>query len=235
LEVDIVHRQIFTTGLTELLMVDRRGLGESGQANDALGLPSALMTRGASQTAMRCEGRMTYVLGPDGPNRQDTAVFEDRVVFVHCSGNQMVNLEEMLPKGATAAQLTDPTRSRRASLDCDRLECWFRPTAGKGDMQRGGALTRTPLQLASLLATGSVYLRDQQATRVRDVHADAVEFNRDEDRIQIQGVAGTDARVYFEDTQTGQSDSHAGPQIVINLKDGTIRSGQMTGELRRPK
>jgi hypothetical protein len=234
LEVDIVNRQIFTAGLTDLLMTDRRGLEEAEPVRSGLGALSALVSRGPSQTAMRCAGRMVYTLGPEGPGRRDAALFEDRVVFVHRTGKEMVNLERMLPEFATHPELLDTLQSRNASLDCDRLECWFAVDEAGAGLRRGGALTRTGMRLASLTASGSVYLRDQQGSRIREVNAAWVEFNREQGRIHVRGSEAADARVYFEDASSGQFDVHAGDRLVINLQDGTVRSDKIVGQMRRP-
>jgi lipopolysaccharide export system protein LptA len=233
LEVDIVSREIVTTGLTDLLMTDRRGGQDVDAAHEALGLPTALLSRGPSQSAIRCTGRMSYTLGADGPERRDTVVFENQVVFVHRTGKEMVNLAEMLPQVTQKPELLDALKSRNAALDCDRLECWFAVDQNDHTPRRGGALTRAPLRLASMLASGSVYLRDQQDPLIREVNAGWLEFSREQSRIHVRGTQGADARVYSQDKKTGLFDVHAGPQLVINLADGTIRSDRIEGEMRR--
>jgi lipopolysaccharide export system protein LptA len=234
LEADLVRRNIVTTGMTDLLLTDRRGVRDVEPAREVTGLPSALIGRGPSQTAMRCAGRMTYTLGEEGPGRRDAVVFEDDVVFVHRTGREMVDLERMLPHVAEKPELLDGVRSQSASLDCDRLECWFAVDAADKTPRRGGALTRMPMRLASLMASGNVYLRDQEGPRVREINAAWVEFDREQGRIHVRGADRADARVYLEDTKTGQFDVHAGQQLVINLQDGTIRSDRIVGEMRRP-
>ena len=234
LEVDIVRRQILTTGLTQLLMTDRRGVEDAESARAALGIPSALISRGPSQTAMQCEGRMTYTLGPEGAGRRDTVVFEDAVLFVHRAGKEMVNLEETLPQAVSNPKLLETLKSRNATLDCDRLECWFTVDQESKQPQRGGALTRSPMRLASMLASGNVYLRDQEGPRIREVNAARVEFNREESRIDVRGTKAAEARIYFQDSESGQFDAHTGEQLAINLQDGTIRTGEMTGQMHRP-
>lgn len=233
LEVDIVNRQIVTSGLTQLLMLDRRGVDEAVAASPDTGLPSALLSRGPSQTAMQCTGRMTYTLGPEGPGRRDTAVFEDDVFFVHRTGREMVQLEHMLPQLVSAPELLDSLKSRHTSMECDRLECWFTGDGAGSASPVGGALTEASLRLSSMLASGSVYLRDQEGPRIREVNAGWVEFSRELGRIHVRGATPADARVYFEDTQKAQFDVHAGRELTINLHDGTIRSETMAGEIRR--
>ncbi len=231
LEVDIAARQIVTTGQTQLLLLDRRGVEDSGAAQAALGIPSALLSRGPSQTAMQCLGRMTYTLGPDGPERRDTAVFEDAVFFVHRTGKEMVNIEQMLPTLAANPELLDSLHSRNASLDCDRLECWFavEPQTGRS----GGAWASVVLRLVSLTASGSVYLRDQEGARIREVHAGWLEFSREQGIIAVRGAPTGEARMYFEDAASGHFDVHAGRELTINLQDGTVRSETIAGEMRR--
>lgn len=234
LDVDIVRRQIITRGLTQLLLLDRRMRGDAAETADAIGIPSALLSRGPSQTAMQCEGRMTYTLGEEGPGRRDSAVFEEEVFFVHRSGREMVHLSKMLPEAVMQPELVaDLPDNRNASLSCDRMECWFAVDEPAGGARRGGALTEAPLELATLMAIGNVYLRDVQEPKVREVHADWIEFNREKGWIQVRGSETADARVYFENKQTGQADVHPGHEVTINLKDGTIRAERISGEMKR--
>jgi hypothetical protein len=234
LEVDIVHRNIVATGITELLLMDRRGVREVEPAREVTGIPSALIGRGPSQTAMRCEGRMTYALGPEGPQRRDTVVFEKQVVFVHRTGREMVDLDQMMPQVAEHPELLDQLRSQSTLLNSDRLECWFMADTEDRTPRRGGGLTRAPMRLTALTASGDVYLRDQESTRVREVNAAWVEFDREQGRIHVHGTQRSDARVYVEDTKSGKFDVHAGRQLDISLQDGTVRSDRLVGEIRRP-
>lgn len=234
LEVDLPARQIVTTGLTQLLMTDRRRAQDSDATGTALGVPSALLTSGPSQTAMQCEKRMVYTLGPDGPARRDTVVFEAAVLFVHRAGREMINLEQVLPDVVAHPELLETLESRNVALDAERLECWFAADPRQATPQRGGALTTAPLRLASLAAAGSVYLRDQGASEIRELNAAAVEFDRENGWVRVQGRPAAAARLYVEDPATGRSEVHVGQEMSINLRDGTIRAGTLEGELRRP-
>ncbi len=234
LEGDIANRQIVTHGLTQLLMTDRRGIRDVAPVERTFGVPSALVSRGPSQTAMQCEGRMTYTLGAPGPDRMDTVVFEDDVLFVHRTGSEMVNVEMMLPSDGTAKVDLDRYQSRSVRMECRRLECWFKADDSGPRPVRSGGLTGYPMQLNSLLAKGNVYLRDREGSQIRQVSASLVEFDRAASRLDVQGTDTAVARIYFEDSETGQFDIHAGDQLVVNLRDGTIRTGAMTGELHRP-
>jgi lipopolysaccharide export system protein LptA len=233
LEMDIRNRQIFTNGLTQLLMTDRRGIERDDAVRGALGLPSALLADGPSQTAMQCSGHMIYTIGPEGPDRRDTVVFEDAVVFVHRTGREMINLEQVLPELAGNPARLASLESRNVTLECERLESWFSADNTGRQPQRGGGLTGTPLRLASLIASGTVYLRDQQGPAIREVHANWAEFNREQGTLQVRGAPGADARIYIEDTANNQFDAHTGQELLLNLRDGTLRSGAMQGEIRR--
>ena len=235
LEADIAHRQIFTQGLTRLLMIDRRAGGASDEATQmALGFPSALLSDGASQTAMECVGRMTYTLGPDGPDRRDTIVFEDGVYFRHRAGAAVPDEQLIRSPGVGVVATSQPTEGRDTSLECDRLECWFAARSSGAAGTHGGALTRMPLQLASLLASGSVYLRDLEGSRVRGVNADRIEFNRAARRVHVWGSPLAKAWVSIEDTASGQSDVHFADELSIDLLEGTIQAEELQGEIQRP-
>ncbi|MEW6250494.1 MAG: hypothetical protein AB1716_07590 [Planctomycetota bacterium] len=243
LDVDFVGRQmaqIVTTGVTQLLLTDRRGVDDEQAVRDAVGLPSALLTRGASQTAMQCQGRMTYTLGPAGPDRRDTAVFEEAVLFVHRTGREMVGIEEMLPAGASPETLMQG-KSRAASLECDRLECWFAGASGESDpsagalSERGGGLGGGPGRLASLLASGHVFLQDRQESRTREINAAVLEFNREQGRMRVLGDGAALARIWVLDTTTQRwAEPFVGPEIEVNLADGTIAARRgVRGEIGR--
>lgn len=235
LAVDIVNRTITTDGTTRLLLLDRRGFDETEAAREVAGLPSALVSRGPSQTAMQCAGRMTYTLGAEGPQRRDAVVFERDVLLVHRAGREMVNLAEMLPQVSTRPELLETLQSRNTTLECDRLECWFvADERAGGSGTAGGPLTRAPLRLTSLTAQDGVYVRDQQGPRIREINAAWVEFDREQSRVQVRGDERAVARVYVQDSATGQFDAHTGQHWVINLEDGTIRAGPTAGQIGRP-
>lgn len=231
LEVDIATRQIFTTGLTQLLLTDRRGGEDTEAAEDVLGLPTALVSEGPSQTAAQCTKRLTYTLGSDTDDRRDTAVFEENVVFVHRTGSEMVNLEQMLPEAAADPTVLEELVDRTATLECERLECWFAvkdASAGRQPQPSAGGM---PVRLASLLASGSVWLRDQTESRIREVSAERIEFNREQGLIYVWGDALADARVYFSDTASGSFGVHASRHVLIDLQNRTIRGEAITGQM----
>ncbi len=228
LEVNILQRVITTAGLTQLLMLDRRALRNLESAQAATGVPSALLGDGPSQTAMQCEGRMTYAIGPDGPGRRDTVVFDDAVFFVRRTGQEMVNLDQMLPQATTQPTILDTLRSQNSTLDCDRLECWFEV----GGDERGVGLGGAPLMLAQLTASGRVYLRDQEGPRIREVNAAWLEFDRENGLINVRGDGVADARFYFENTESNRDAALTGQTITVDMKSGTIRSDRISGEMR---
>lgn len=232
LKADLVARQIVAQP-AQLLMIDRR---ESAGATTgrALGVPSALLGSGPSQTAIECQGRMTYTLGPEGPRRRDTAVFEDAVYFRHVSGEAILS-----PAGAKPVSPTDPALSealvgRDASLECERLECWFTVDEQGNRPLRGGGLARAPLRLASFIASDGVYLRYEEGPQVRDVVAEWVAFDREQQLIQVRGDEAALARVYSSNQLSGESDIQTLQEAIIDLTDGTLRARELTGRMRRP-
>lgn len=233
LEVDFRERLIRTQGETTLLLTNRKTLSPGEVERAAPGMPSALISRGASQTAMKCEKSMTYALGEDGPNRRDKVLFEGAVFFVHVAGKQMVNLADMLPADQLDAASIERLPSRRTMLECERLECEF----GVLDAARGGRAAGLggAMQLAWLIASQNVYLRDQRGSAIREVFADWVEFDRERGLVHIKGNETADARVYYQDTEKGILFAPAvGPDIQIDLISNTIRSRQLKGDTMRP-
>ena len=91
------------------------------------------------------------------------------------------------------------------------------------------------LRLSWLIASGNVYLRDQQESVIRTVHARQVEFDRPRSIVRVLGWQGVDARIYSENPETGQFDIPAiGPEFIVDLENNTIQAGETRGEFRRP-
>lgn len=255
LYVYIAERRFETVGDTRLLMMNRgRAATQPDAPREPLGLSSALVSRGPSQTAMQCNERMTYVLG-SAEDPRDSAVFLGDVFFVHRTGKEMVNLAQMLPELAADPERLDALRSRNASLECERLECWFGIEQG-GAAHGDGALTGRGRTLDSLTASDSVYLRDVESeSRILEVNAAWLHFERHDQneaalaaanddgdvtpvtppsRLEIRGDGSSEARIYLEDQASGQFGFHHGQELVVNLTDGTIRTGDITGQFSRP-
>lgn len=230
LDVDIPRRLIRTTGQTTLLVTDRRLRGLSEESAGAA-LPSALITRGPSQSAMQCEGGMTYRVGDEGAIRADSVIFERAVVFVHRAGRDMVALEEMLPQLRNDKDLLARLQSRNTYLECDRLEVGFQ-SRGEGGAA-AGALAGG-MQLHSLVTSGNTYLVDRQEAGVRTVHADRMEFDRERSVLRVYGTPTADARVYYENAELRRFDAPAvGPRFVIDLQRNTVEADRVSGEIRR--
>ena len=232
-EIDVSGRWIRTVGQTVLGMTDRRLRGAAEEADVALGLPSALIDRGPSQTVMRCGRGLLYALGAEGPQRRDSVLLEGGVVFRRVTGAEMASLEQMLPDLAADPRLRHTLKSRNTYLECGRLEVMF---VVEDDPQRSQAALRpgAALQLSLLNAVEDVYLRDQQDQNVREVYAHQLEFDRPGGVIRVLGLPerGIDARVYDENPATGRLNMPArGPELTINLDTNTIRSGRIRGQV----
>lgn len=228
LECDVRRRWIRTRGETTLLMTDRRPAAADDTRAAPLGLPSALMTRGPSQTAMRCSRSLLYVLGPEGPERTDSVLLEGAVRFRHVAGRQMARLREMLPEVARDPERLARLTDRNIYLECGRLEGLF-AVGGAGS---GGPLPRS-LQPVWLNARENVYLRDQQEANIRSVYARQLQYDRTDGVIRVLGGSGPEAlaRVYDENRQTGRFSIPAvSPEIVIDLTTNTIRARQIRGQ-----
>ena len=235
LDIEIKQRIVHTVGETTLLMTDRRLHADQDEARQTLGLPSALMTRGPSQTAMKCDKGMTYVVGDEGPDAQDQVLFEGGVVFRHVAGREMVNLEQMLPDVIAYPELLAQLKSRNTYMECDRLECGLAAGSPAEGNRAADSAMGARLRLSWLIASGNVYLRDQQESVIRTVHARQVEFDRPRSIVRVLGWQGVDARIYSENPETGQFDIPAiGPEFIVDLENNTIQAGETRGEFRRP-
>ena len=231
LEIDVLRRWVRTTGNTTLLMTDRRlETADSAASAEALGIPSALLSGGPSQAVMTCTRSLVYVLGLDGPDRRDSVILEGNVWFQYLTGQEMKNIEGMLPQLKSNPDLVKQLENRNTYLVCDRLEGIF---AVRKDDQQQDRISRWPkLSLALLNASGNVRMRDQQDAVIREVYAHQLEFDRENGMIRVLGspLDGIDAKVYDENRETGRfSMPVSGPEVVIDMKNGTIRTQRIRG------
>ena len=222
INVDIAARAIRTLGQTSLYMIDRRLDAEESAAG-----PSALVSRGPSQTILRSERALTYSLGADGPQRLDRVILEGDVRFRRVTGEELLDLERMLPRRAQDPALHRQLETRNTYLESDRLECELRAdAAGPG----GG---RSALALSWIGASGDVYLRDQRGDDVRSVETDRLEFDRLQGLVRVLGEGGRLARVYNENLRTGRLDVPVvGPELLIDLRANTVRTQRIQGTIR---
>ncbi|MFO0837067.1 MAG: hypothetical protein U1D55_00950 [Phycisphaerae bacterium] len=229
------ERIVRTSGQTRLLLVNRRMAEDDEKGvRDTLGVPSALMTRGPSQTAMQCSKAMTYSLGPEkaGAARQDNVLFEGDVLFVHRAGREMLNLEQMLPQVVNRPELLAKLKSRVTVLQSDRVEARFESEDAR--QRVAAAPMARPLRLGWLMAQGNVQLSDQQGPGLREVTAQQIEFDRPQSIVRVLGASGADARITYQNTQTQRFDTPAiGPAFTIDLTKNTVRTGAVSGEVRR--
>jgi hypothetical protein len=194
-----------------------------------------MISRGPSQTAMQADGSMTYVIGPAGPQRRDTVLFEGGVFFVHRAGREMVDFEKLFPEIVRDPNRLAQVKSRNTRLQCQRLECEFVSGSGAAPSAAAAGIAGGSMRLNWLLASGDVYLRDVQGGNVRTVTSDRAEFDRTRSAVLVNGSSGADARVYDENPETGKmSEPIVAREIVIDLERNTVQTGAARGEFRRP-
>jgi lipopolysaccharide export system protein LptA len=232
-DIDIVRKLIRTEGQTTLFVTNRRLGQEVAGEREALGLPSALLTKGPSQTVIQSDGGMVYAVGQSSAQRQDTVLFDGGVAFVHRAGREMANLEQMLPQLAGDQAALDALKARNTYMECRRLEVGF--TAGGDEPRAGeGVLPRSGPRLAWLIAQDDVYLRDVEGAGTREVNAARIEFDRANSLVKVFGSDTTDARVYYQNRETNRAETPAvGKRFVIDLANNTVRAGEFAGEARR--
>ena len=230
LEVDILSKTIYTTGITDLLVQDYRVDPSQERRGAAQLIPSDLISGGPMQTVIRCEDGLTYALGGDEPGARDSVVLEGGVEMLHLTGREILDFDKM-PR---MAQLDDETlrqlKDRYTTLDCERLECQF--GAGDGTPLRAGESEQLGARLMWLLASRNVHLVDRQGNINTEINAQRISFDRVEALVSIFGEDGVDARVYRWDTSQNKfSQPFIGPRFQLDMRNGTIRA-EGRGELR---
>ncbi|NUQ49467.1 MAG: hypothetical protein HUU27_06060, partial [Phycisphaerae bacterium] len=223
INVDIAARAIRTLGQTSLYMIDRRLDAEESSAG-----PSALVSRGPSQTILRSELALTYALGADGPQRLDRVILEGDVRFRRVTGEELLDVERMLPRLAQDPAVLKQLETRNTYLESERLECELRT-----DAAGGAGAGRSALALSWIGASGDVYLRDQRGDDVRSVETDRLEFDRMQGLVRVLGEGGRLARVYNENRRTGKLDVPVvGAELLLDLRANTVRTQRIQGTIR---
>ncbi len=226
LVAEIPQRIVKTTGGTELLMTSRRLDGDVNTEQAVSGVPSGLVTRGPSQTAMKCDGPMTYVIGSEGPERRDYVLLEDNVLFVHRAGREMHNFDEMMPKLADDPERIATLQNRNTYMTSQRLEGVF-AVEHTSPQRRARQSAGPPLALSRLIAGGGVFLRDRQGTGIREVHANQLEYDATSSLIRVLGTEGpppAPARIYYSNPETGEFHSPGiGMEFEIDLRSNQLR------------
>lgn len=228
LDFEIPERRLISSGQTALMMTNHTVRRERDPADEAVGVPSPLIARGPSQTALKCEKQMTYVIGQDqAGQRRDAVVFDGDVFFFHRTGREMLKFEQVLPDLQPAELARLP--SRMTTLKCDRVEGEFLSEGREPGDPRSGSL-----RLAWLIASGQVNLRDEQEPVVRTVYCDRLEFNREQGLVTVTGSSAALARVFIENSETNRLDQPiVGESVTIDLNTNQVRTPQARGEFRR--
>ncbi|MCG3125480.1 MAG: hypothetical protein CHACPFDD_00303 [Phycisphaerae bacterium] len=236
LDIDLVQRQIQTVGYTTLLLTDYRiEARRAGDRPESEMVPSDLMSGGPSQTVLKCDRGLTYLLGEEAGGRRDSVLLEGGVKLVHLAGREVVPPAEA---GAFAGHDTEQLaklRARYTTLDCDRLECAFgRRDDAKRAAPAGGALA-PGARLTWLNAGGDVQLTDRQDEMRTEVYADRLNFDHSTGRVTVFGTPQSDARVYRFNQATGIVDRpYAGKRLSIDLINNTVQ-GDVSGEVRQAR
>lgn len=238
LEVAIPQRQIRTIGETTLGLTDRRVLLKQQPTADASATPragSALRARGPSESALQCTDQLIYQIGAeDETPRRDSVLMLGNVKLVHYAGRDVPDLDRLLPEVARQPELLDQLGQRSAYVECNKLEAFFMQAEQDRARPAGPALGGGSMEMSYLNATGDVFLRDQQGSRLREMVAGQVEFDAARDIIRVYGPEGGVARIYDMDPQTGQLDVPVvGPAFTIDLNTNTVRSDRIRGEMQR--
>ncbi len=233
LTVEIPQRTVRTVGETILGMTSLRmpsAADRSGdQANTALGVPSAMISGGPSQTALMCKGSMTYVFSAEGEDRGDSVLFQGGVIFRHLAGKAMASFAELLPEVASDPRQVAMLKDRNTYLACDRLELLLQQQAGQ-------ALPGQGASLAWLNARGEVYLKDQQGAGIREVQANQIEFDRNAKTVRVLGdeARNLPAKVEFMNRETNRYEQPAvGPAFTIYLDTNTVKAEKVSGSIQR--
>ncbi|RMF75317.1 MAG: hypothetical protein D6744_13630, partial [Planctomycetota bacterium] len=232
--VEFPARTIRTVGETILGMTSLQPPGGDEASREALGLPSALITSGPTQAALRCTKAMTYALGEEGPERVDSVIFEGDVLFRYVAGRQIRRLEELMPELAGDSEAQARLADRNTRLEAQRLALTL---AARSNNAADGAVNLGALRLAWLSATGDVYVRDQIGAGVREIVAEQIEFDRGASTVRVLGDAGKNklAQIFYENAQTGRFDEPArGPAFIIFLDTNTVKAeGGVSGSVGR--
>ncbi|MCA9243281.1 MAG: LPS export ABC transporter periplasmic protein LptC [Phycisphaerales bacterium] len=231
--VDLKGRQLTTLGATRLLMANYR-LPDRPATPEPTS-ESALISKGPSQTAIACSGKMTYTMGPsENGRRLDTVLFEDNVAFRHRAGSEMIDFENMLPELQEKPELRERLTARNTSLDCDRLEAFLGYSEGGAMRSMTPSAGAAPLSMEWLNAVGSIMLRDMHGATVREMTADQMTYDREHAQIVVVGGEGRPAEIVSYDAKAGTYEQPAiASKLVFDLNTNLPSAPEgVRGEIR---
>ncbi len=227
LEVDIPRNLITTTGETVLGMISRRlptrdPNEQAPRSRDATA--SGLLTRGPSQTVIGADDGLVYAIGAGDDRREDHALFQGGVRFVHLAGREMQNPETVLPALRESPALLDQLESRMTQLAAERLECHFAVADDDPAVAVRRAAAGPPLQLMHLIATGDVLLVDRVEQQLRQIDADRIEYDGVSEIARALASADRKAIVRTENLRSGMSSQNEFADAVeLDLRAGDVQ------------
>ncbi len=234
MDVDLRTRVIRTTGRTTLELIDQRSAVAAPASASTTGLPSALVSSGPGQTAMVAERGLTYRLG-DGAARRDSALLEGRVRVRHVTGGRLGTLGDMVPAAERKPDDLARLGGRNFYAEAERIECALTPAPGNAPAGPIAADRETALRLETLTTEGATYVRDEQGTRIFEIQARRIEFERASSRIRVFGETNRDALVSTYDQIRKASAEARSREIHVDLISNTVRAvGPTSGSSNRP-
>ena len=234
MDVDLRTRVIRTTGRTTLELIDQRGAAAAPASASSTGLPSALVSSGPGQTAMVAERGLTYRLG-EGAARRDSALLEGRVRVRHVTGGRLSTLGDLVPPAERKPDDLARLGGRNFYAEAERIECVLTPAPGNSPAVSLTPDRETALRLETLTTEGATYVRDEQGTRIFEIQARRIEFERATSRIRVFGETSRDALVSTYDQIRKASAEARSREIHVDLTSNTVRAvGPTSGSSNRP-
>jgi len=216
LSVDLVREQLDVVGSGSLLIEDYRLPSAADQetaerpSRPKDPLMSDLSGRGPSQTVFTWANSMSYFL------ENNLAVLDRSVNMIHLGGMSMVMAKDLAR--AMSLDISNlRAKGRKAALGCENLTVEFLQRSGspKSGMPLEGA---GQAELKRLIATGNIYLEDSGKSLI----GEELTYFRDKNEITVLGTAGNEARLFVEDTKTGEMVRYICPWFRWNRNTGDI-------------
>ncbi len=176
-------------------------------------LMSSVRSDGPSQTLVTWEQKMDFF------GEKAMVVFDRDVKMDHCSGQQIVKLDELLDSMNIDRSVRNRLRpGRKASLTCGNLLLEF--VADNKPVRSDSSSPVRATDLRRMIAKGQVLLEDGD----KSLMGDSLKYLKQSETVTITGGNGVDARIFVEKPGTSESMIWTGDSLTWDRRTNRIEA-----------
>jgi len=176
-------------------------------------LMSSVRSDGPSQTLVTWEQKMDFF------GEKAMVVFDRDVKMDHCSGQQIVRLDELLDSMNIDRSVRNRLRpGRKASLSCGNLLLEF--VADNKPVRSSSSSPVRATDLRRMIAKSQVLLRDGD----KSLMGDTLKYLKQSETVNVTGGNGVDAKIFVEKPGTSESLMWTGDSLTWDRRTNRIEA-----------